>query len=95
MATLDDLIVPSDEFIEVYASTGQTEGTELELQIKTSWAVCLQEVEVKPSSTSTKGKVVTSRKDGVSVISVLEGSGKVWVRCLNEGSSAKLSVDVL
>lgn len=95
MATLDDLVVPSNEFIEVYTSTGATVGTELELQLKTTWPVIVQEVGVKPTNDSVKGRVMSVRESGINILSILSGSGTVWLRCAHEGSVAILSVESL
>jgi len=95
MATLDDLVVPSNEFVEVYATTGATVGTELELQLKTTWPVIVQEVGAKPANESVKGRVMSVRENGINVLSILSGSGTVWVRCAHEGSVAILSVESL
>ncbi len=95
MATLNDIIATSDQFQALSVLTGVAVGTAMELQVKGIYPVLLKNQDTQPADDDTNGRVLYDLRTESGVIKISAGSEEVWLRCLKEGSTSKISVEVL
>ncbi|AUR87523.1 hypothetical protein NVP1101O_112 [Vibrio phage 1.101.O._10N.261.45.C6] len=92
MATLPDVVVLSDDYVSLNASTGISVGSAMEIQLKTTaWVRLVQSVS-KPTSDSTDGIIVSNLSYPYATPSVLAGGEEVWAICTQKDRKASLSV---
>lgn len=95
MATLDDITATSNQFQSVNTLTGVAVGTAMELQVKSIYPVLVKDQSTKPDNDDENGRVLYDLRSQSGIITLTSGSEEVWVRCLKEGSTAKISVEVV
>ncbi len=95
MATLDDVIATYDQFQSLNTLTGVVVGSAIEIQVKGIYPVLLKSQSIKPANDDTNGRILYDMRSESGIVTVTEGSDEVWIRCLKEGSTSKLSVEVI
>lgn len=92
MATIPDITVPSDSYLDLYIAASITVGTAIEIINKGSSTIYVQESTTQPSATSTDGVAITSVDKPWAVGIVNDGAAKIWVRSSIKGLTSKVSV---
>lgn len=93
MATLPDIIIPSEDWVSIHALTSQPIGTCIKVTLKSSSPVTLQETPTKPDQDTNDGlPLLNIGSSNCFSILIEEGSGEVWAKT-SRGTS-RLSVEV-
>lgn len=95
MATLNDVIATYDQFQSLNTLTGVAVGSAIELQVKGIYPVLLKSQPTQPANDDTNGRVLYDMRSESGIMTVADGSEEVWIRCLKEGSTSKLSVEAV
>ena len=70
-------------------------GSAIEIQVKGIYPVLLKSQATQPTNDDTNGRVLYDMRSESGIVTVTDGSEEVWIRCLKEGSTSKLSVEVV
>lgn len=95
MATLPDVPVPSDTWVNLNTESGLAEGTPLTIQNKSPTNIYLYEGAVAPDDDSTDGILINSTHNSRGSAEVTAGSEAVWARCSTVGKTSKVCVQAL
>lgn len=95
MATINDITVPSNDWISVNNTSGIAVGTAFDLQVKSSTGILLREDTVKPNATDNNGRVVSSLRYNYAVATIEAGSEEVWAKCIDSGKTALINVGLI
>lgn len=90
MSSYPDINATTDDWVDVYASTGITVGSKLIIQNKSNTAVVLFESVTKPDSDSIDGYMLTPIGECYEDTIVEAGSIGLWVKAYDTNS--KISV---
>ena len=93
MPTIPDITIPSNDYVSVNTLASVAEGTEIQIQLKGTFFVYLQESNTKPDAASTDGILMSTVYENASTVRIPVGSDEIWARCASEGRSTKLNVE--
>lgn len=92
--TIADINVPYDEYINLNTVSGIAVGTAMEILIKGSEGLFIQEGETQPDSSSTDGRSLDGkgRTNGYVSCYIKSGSGNIWIRSSGYNRSSRINV---
>lgn len=93
MPTIPDITIPSDDFVSVNTLSSVAVGTEIQLQLKGTFFVYLQESDTKPDAGSTDGILMSTVYENANTARIPSGSGEIWARCATSGRTSKINVE--
>lgn len=80
MATIIDISVTTETWVDVSSVTGIAVGTGYNIQNKKGSVVILVESATEPQADYTSGKYVAPFPSSVSTATILEGSSSIWAK---------------
>lgn len=90
--TKPDIVVPSDQFIDVNTLSGIIQGSTFTIQNKGNYNIVLQESVLQPPADSEDGVIITNVYSPHARADVRAGSLTVWARTLGTDISCKINV---
>lgn len=91
-ATLPDIVVTSNEFVDINTSANIAVGNPFTIQNKGNYNILVQESVLKPADDSENGVVVTNVYYPNTKADIKAGSIRVWARALGIDATCKINV---
>lgn len=93
--TIPDIVVPSNQFIDVNTLSGVTVGSAMTILNKGNYNIVLQESTLQPAASSEDGVIMSNIYSPHARADIRSGSIKIWARTLGTDVSCKINVQAV